>query len=128
MKENKMSFDKWWDKYKPINKDKDNDEEQIFETYGEDLERILKTPNIYLWTLIDGDYDTQWILPGYHVVNRIGFYVTEKPWKTGSETIDCNEYISTGMAESIVIKYLEENKVAITEDQKYELSDKLKNF
>lgn len=38
-----------------------------------------------VWTIVDGDDGNLWALPGLHVVNRIGYVLTEKPWVTGDE-------------------------------------------
>lgn len=37
-------------------------------------------PADQVWTLVEGDSGLIWALPGYHVVNRIGYVVTEKKW------------------------------------------------
>ena len=38
-----------------------------------------------VWTIVDGDDGNLWALPGLHVVNRVGYVITEKPWATGDE-------------------------------------------
>jgi hypothetical protein len=39
-------------------------------------------PENRVWTLMDTDEDgKQWIVPGYHYVNRFSYFVTKKPWK-----------------------------------------------
>lgn len=77
--EMEQAVDAWEKKYKPIqnfNGDKGWNG-TMFETYGEDLEFIAKTPNEFVWTWIDGDEGT-WIVNGFHWVNRIGYFVAEK--------------------------------------------------
>lgn len=37
-------------------------------------------PTEHVWTLIDGD-EGDALLPGFHIVNRIGYIVTEHPWE-----------------------------------------------
>jgi len=32
-----------------------------------------------VWTWVDGD-DGSWIISGFHYVNRIGYFITEKPY------------------------------------------------
>lgn len=50
------------------------------ETYGTDYELVLKLDESYLWTVLDGcESNDQWIIPGYHFVNRVCYMVTEKP-------------------------------------------------
>ena len=56
----------------------------MFETYGKELEYVLKWSNNPLtenrvWTYIDGD-DGTYIISGYHLVNRIGYILTENPF------------------------------------------------
>ncbi len=49
------------------------------ETYGKDLEIVRNIDDSYLWTVIDGESGRdQWIVSGYHFVNRICYLVTEK--------------------------------------------------
>lgn len=42
----------------------------------------------HVWSIIesgDGDDDSLYVSAGYHLVNRLGYIVTEKPWETGIE-------------------------------------------
>lgn len=39
-----------------------------------------------VWTLVDGG-DSCYVIPGWHFVNRLGYYVTERPW---AEADDAN--------------------------------------
>ena len=40
----------------------------------------------HVWTVVTGDdSDNLYAVPGYHVVNRKGYLITEKPWVTGDE-------------------------------------------
>ena len=56
----------------------------MFETFGEELGFVLrvadKQPN-HVWTLVDDDEGEPVIIHGYHIVNRIGYFITEEPWK-----------------------------------------------
>jgi len=48
------------------------------ETFGKDLETVRKLDASYLWTVLEGSSgNDQWIIPGYHFVNRICYLVTE---------------------------------------------------
>lgn len=124
----KITFDEWWDKYKPVDNHFENDDSQLYETYGQDIDYVSKTiPNENIWTLIDGDHDTQWILPGFHIVNRIGFYVTEVPWEDVNIEVDCNESLYPAEALEVVTDYLDTVGIKLTEDQTFELEDRLKN-
>ena len=64
-----------------------------FETFGEELDYVLRfandlTKHKRVWTLIEVD-GIFYISAGYHLVNRFGYFITEKPWETGLEEIEC---------------------------------------
>ena len=65
--------------FKPIN-NKFRPEEQMFETFGKELEWVKDQPENKVWTLMDDDDGNLVITTGFHVVNRVGYYVTEIPW------------------------------------------------
>ena len=72
-------LDAWEDKYKPVhNQFEDNDK---FETYGEELEFVRAQDPRCVWTLVDGDDGNLYIVDGYHFVNRINYFVTEVPFE-----------------------------------------------
>jgi len=49
------------------------------ETFGKDLDTVRSLDVSYVWTVLDGESSNdQWIIPGYHFVNRICYLVTEK--------------------------------------------------
>ena len=91
-------LDEWTEKYKPvinhISHDSgwanENDEGTMFETYGDDLDYVIKTADSpyganTVWTWVDGDKGT-YIINGYHLVNRIGYFITKVPF--GNEDIE----------------------------------------
>ncbi len=47
------------------------------ELYGIEIEAALH--NRTLWTQVDGD-DRTHLVPGHHVVNRVGYFKSVKPW------------------------------------------------
>jgi len=48
----------------------------LFETYGEELEFVRQQDPSSVWTLVDGDDGDQYLVSGYHFVNRIGYLVS----------------------------------------------------
>jgi hypothetical protein len=70
-----QGWDEWAEKYKPVGPE-DN---QMFETYGKDLNTVLATHPRHVWTWMQGDM-SDIISAGYHLVNRLGYYITEIPW------------------------------------------------
>lgn len=75
-------MDQWMDLYEPVKVHDDERETVMFETYGDDLAKIKATPVHNVWTWVDTD-DGSVIIEGYHVVDRIGYFVTRVPWVDG---------------------------------------------
>lgn len=83
----KMTVEEWEEQYKPIANHLDAnaswaDEDGngiMFETYGAEVEYVFAQPLALTWTYVDGEEGT-YILAGRHLVNRIGYFVTEYPW------------------------------------------------
>lgn len=76
----RMRWETWVREFKPV-LDKEGDPRR-FETYDEDLKEVVaiakKTPG-KVWTMVDGDSGRPLICEGFHVVNRIVYFVTEVP-------------------------------------------------
>lgn len=79
-----MLYEEWWDKYKPIKNHIDDNscfDHYAFETYGEEVNYIInKIDTKCIWTLIEADGEW-YIIPGYHLVNRLLYFYTEIPWE-----------------------------------------------
>ena len=77
----RITTDEWYETFKPIPNHitGDCDTSCSFETYGDELAFVLAQPDNTIWTEMDGDEGVS-IVSGYHLVNRIQYYVTEKPW------------------------------------------------
>ncbi len=71
-----QGYDEWAEKYKPVGR---HEESRMFETYGKDLETVLGTHPRHVWTWMQGDM-SDIICAGYHLVNRLGYFITEVPW------------------------------------------------
>ncbi len=52
----------------------------LFETYGEELDFVRSQDPRTIWTLVDGDDDNQYVISGYHLVNRIGYLISTIPF------------------------------------------------
>ena len=83
-------FYAWEAKYQPIKNQfappqgefEDEFVEDKFETYGEELDYVLKIANTEpkrVWTLVDGDDGNLYITSGYHLVNRVNYFITKNP-------------------------------------------------
>ena len=85
-----MEVNEWIEQYRPVNNHLDEDASWqgedgvgvMFETYGEELDYVLsvaKSDPKCVWTYVDGDDGSTLVINGYHLVNRIGYFVTEVP-------------------------------------------------
>ena len=78
-----MTEQEWFDEYRPRTNHLDSNssfEGLLFETYGSELDYVKSQPNENIWTYVDGDDDSPLILNGYHLVNRIGYFVCANAW------------------------------------------------
>ncbi len=76
-----QGWDKWATKFKPIKNHLVSDPDQdMFETYGEEVQFVCDYDPRYVWTYLQGDM-CDLIVAGYHYVNRLGYYITELPWE-----------------------------------------------
>ncbi len=83
-----ISEDDWFDTYKPIKNSIDINasfDGRMFETYGDELEFVRAQDENRIWTYGDGDDGGTFIWSGYHIVNRIGYFITEVPFQNGAE-------------------------------------------
>jgi len=76
-----MTYDEFSENFRPIQNHFRDYKTFPFETYGEELDFVRSQPAENIWTEIDGDGGT-YIVNGYHLVNRIQYYVCEVPVST----------------------------------------------
>jgi hypothetical protein len=80
--------EQWEATYRPItNTTREEWDGLLFETYGDDLALVLsvarKEPR-RVWTWVDAEGGS-YIINGYHLVNRIGYFITEVEWSQGDD-------------------------------------------
>lgn len=85
-------FDNWVETFKPIRNTltdsasfDDGQGGLMFETYGPELDAVIAVANENprkVWTWVDGD-EGSYVIDGYHLVNRIGYFITEVPAELG---------------------------------------------
>lgn len=89
-----LAFEEWETQFKPIANriiGSASFDGLMFETYGEELAQVLafanggKAGHRKVWTLVDGDDGEAVIVEGYHLVNRLGYFITSKPAKAGAQ-------------------------------------------
>jgi hypothetical protein len=59
----------------------------MLETFGDEIQYVLSVVNKdpkRVWTIIENDGD-MFCSSGYHLMNRIGYIITENEWETGQE-------------------------------------------
>lgn len=69
----------------------DDGQEGMLETFGKDLDLVLKIHNETpkrVWTTVDGDDGSVYLVSGFHFVNRINYVITKEDVKT-----DLEEYV-----------------------------------
>ena len=77
-----MDFDEWCETYKPIPNNIVEDSSfdgAMFETYGAEVAFVKKADEAHIWMYGDGDDGGTYIWNGWHIVNRIGYFITEVP-------------------------------------------------
>lgn len=68
--------------------------EEWFEQFGDNISIEdfdadivnMNRPSKHIWTLVDTD-EYPVVVNGWHYVNRLGYYITQKPWDDDSGTI-----------------------------------------
>ena len=75
-------FEAWYETYKP--KSNPNDPGASFmgllhDTYNPEIQNVLDAPRNRVWTLVESE-GRLFISCGLQKVNRLGYFITEKPW------------------------------------------------
>ena len=89
-----QELDAWTEKYLPIQNHLVTEaswDGMMFETYGKEYAYVASQPAQNIWTWIDGDTGS-WIANGLHIVNRIGYFVTEQPCELDNIEIQIDIY------------------------------------
>ena len=81
-----LSIEEWEHHFKPVNNHIDVESSFdgiMFETYTEEYDYVAsigqKEPN-RIWTLVDAEDGSTLIINRWAFVNRIGYFITEKPY------------------------------------------------
>ena len=123
----KINFEEFVEQYKPVrnsNAEFSAYDGHMFETYGNDIARVKETLNEKVWTLIDGEDETSWVIPGFHFVNRFGYFITKVPWETEEIEVNLNEMITVGKAKYSCVEFIESVMgLELTPEQEDKLHD-----
>lgn len=86
-----LTYEEWLDTYKPILNTHENVSwVKSFETFGEDLDKVLEVDPSYVWTWVDGG-DYSGYSAGVHYVNRLAYFICEVPWTDDNLYVDIYE-------------------------------------
>ena len=82
-----LTEEEWFDTFKPIPNHLDdnasfNDGKNgyLFETYGEELDFVQAQDQNKIWTYGEGDNGGTYIWNGWHIVNRLGYFISALPF------------------------------------------------
>ena len=92
-----LTMNDWEATYKPISNHLDDnasfqDESGtgiMFETFGAEKEYVRTHPENKIWTYISEDDDI-YIVAGWHVFDRVGYFVTEQEWTDRDTFVEVN--------------------------------------
>lgn len=126
-----IMYNDWVDQYEPIENSFNKEtayEGCMFETFGEENDFVLDNLNRNtVWTLITGDNEESWIIPGYHIVNRMGYFITTKPWESTDIQVNDNEMCTTGAAKYACIDFIQDRLNIPIEQFEDEIDDYFAN-
>lgn len=84
-----ISYDDWLASYRPVRNTIRTHapfDGLMFETFGSELDAVKAADPACVWTLVSGDDDDGlYLLSGCHVVNRLGYLITERRWAGESQ-------------------------------------------
>lgn len=96
MKQITLNYKDWFDKYKPIintclkNKEQEVEDDSKFQFGFSTEENNIIKDNIgsgKIWTVVEGDRDSIYLLSGLHRVNRLYHFITEESYNISKEEI-----------------------------------------
>jgi hypothetical protein len=97
-----LSFEEFVEKYKPKKNHIDSNAAYdgcMFETYGPEVEFVLSQMKFNtVWTIINCPDEESWLIPGYHYVDRFGYFVCEEQYEDDEENtiqVNDNEMLTT---------------------------------
>lgn len=89
-----IDYEQFEETYKPIKNPFVQDSSYngcMFETYGVELAHVREQDIKNIWTIVDCENEEIWIVPGYSIVNRLGYILCEIPWESENIQVNDNE-------------------------------------
>lgn len=116
-----INFDEWVSEYKPIQNpftEHGSYDNMGFETYGQEVEYVVNHYNTInkkqIWTLLNCENEESWIVPGYLLVNRMFYFITEKEWESEDIEVNDNEMITVLDAMQHCWKFAESQNIQLS--------------
>lgn len=106
-----ISYEDWKETYQPVTNKLESDRgynNTMFETYGMELEFVKESDNELIWTLIDGENGNSWIVPGFHIINRQGFFICNMAWTDENILVNDNELINVNDCSKLGFNFIKE--------------------
>jgi hypothetical protein len=85
-----LTYDDWRDAYRPILNTLRRHapfDGCMFETFGTERDRVAAADPACIFTIVEAEDESLWLLSGCHRVNRLGYFITERPW-SGIEQLE----------------------------------------
>jgi len=79
----RLNVEDWLEQFKP--KETEDSSVKHYETYGEDMQKVLNTDRNLVWTIVDGDDGKLYISPGVSIVNRLNYIICTIPREAGKD-------------------------------------------
>lgn len=118
-----ISYEKFVDDFSPTINTFDEDRGYngtLFETFGPEWEHVKIQKENHIWTLIDGENNNSWIIPGLHIVNKLAFFITEIPWTDEDLLVNDNELIPVNKCPELGFDFIEKvlsiNRITIKDN------------
>ena len=111
-----MTYGQFEEQYKPIKNPFVQDSSYngcMFETYGIEVAHVREQNNEKIWTLIEGDNEDWYIIPGLHFVNRFGYFICENEWEDEEIEVDDNEHLSKDEAIKHCFEFWKQNGLGL---------------
>lgn len=115
-----LNYEQWVEKYRPLLNPITEDNSYgntALETFGEELNFVKSFDNNRIWTLKECTDEEMWIIPGYCVVDRYLYFVTEVPWENENIQVNDNEMVSLEDAKIACIDFFKTFDVNFTLDE-----------
>ena len=77
-----LTYDDWCADFEPLKNPVRKEapfDGTMFETFGDELTFVRDQPADRIWTLVQSDDGDLYVVSGYHLVNRLGYFITDRP-------------------------------------------------